>query len=142
MFVAVAPAQATNCYWTNTDISYVWGTDPDGTFWSQTTYYYEWPCDDGYLGDERPCGVAGCVGGGGGGGTGGTTTPPSNPGCSFSSCISDCDQAYMEDAGVEVIGNTVIHHFTHGECGLACQALAKAEWDACRAGCATDCNLP
>ena len=142
MFSMVS-ASASTCRYQLTDIWTVSGTDIDGTQWSYTHYEYSYVCDDGYLGNERPCGPAGCGDGTGGtGGTGGTTPPPSNPGCSFSSCTGDCDRAYMDEAGVEVIGNQVIYHYLASGCGLACQQYAKAQWDTCKAQCIETCNLP
>jgi hypothetical protein len=140
---AMASAHAGTCHFVLTDMWTVSVTEPDGTTTSWTHYEYGYVCDDGYLDWERPCGPAGC-GGGGTGGTGGNTPPPPPPaptGCSISECSRDCDAEYLAHSGAEMAGETIIEHWSL-ECGAACQEYSRAEWEACKTGCLTDCNLP
>ena len=136
-----APASANYpvCWYGVVDITSVSGTDPDGTIWIYVTYYMGWTCTDGYLADERPYDPWDPPTGGGGDPD---PDPDPVPGCSLSQCLSDCDAAYMEHAGVEVLANTEIHHVLDFECGLFCMEMARADWNACRGMCTTDCNLP
>jgi len=134
-------AYAGTCRYQLTDIWIVSGTDPDGTHWSYTHYEYGYVCDDGYLQGERPPGPGGGGTGGTGGTGGGSTTPPPPTGCSISECSHDCDAEYLVHSGAEMQGETIIEHWSL-ECGAACQEYSRAEWEACKTGCLTDCDLP
>src|SRR5262249_3809207 len=134
-----APAGAVECWFGITDVTSASGVDPDGTFWEYITYYYGWSCTDGYLPDERPYDPSTV---GGGGGPAPTPTPPPPSSCSLSSCLRDCDAAYMRDAGVEVIGDTIIQHFHGPSGGLVCMELSNADGEARRGMCVSDCNAP
>jgi hypothetical protein len=139
LFVA-SPASAlpVSCWFGVVDITTVSGQDPDGTSWEYVTFWYAWSCTDGYLDDERPYDPS-TVGGG-------TPTPPPpsltpTPGCSVTTCISECNAHYMADAHVEVIGETIIEHY-NGSCGILCMESSRLDWEACKGMCVTDCNLP
>jgi hypothetical protein len=106
------------------------------------TYYMGYICWDGYLGDERPYDPGDTGGGSTGGSTGGGTTTPPNNSCSRSACLEDCDAAYLEHAGVEVLGESTIYHFIDSECGTLCQELSRLQFEACQGDCITDCTAP
>lgn len=137
-----APASAnlaTTCWFGVVDMTSVSGTDPDGTYWEYVTYYYGWTCTDGYLADERPYDPSTV-----GGGTPINPPPPPPPpsGCSLTACLADCSAAYLRNAGVEVIGDTVLEHYTGGTCGIYCMESERLSFDVCRATCVETCNLP
>lgn len=140
LLFAATPASATKvtCWWGVVDITSTSGIDPDGTFWEYVTFWFGWSCTDGYLDDERPYDPETVAGG--------TPTPPPPtptppPGCSVTSCLHDCDVHYLEHAGVEVIGDTIIEHY-NADCGILCMELARMDWMACKGLCVSDCNLP
>jgi hypothetical protein len=136
------PAIATSgdCFWVITDVSTISGTDPDGTYWQFVRYYWGWLCTDGLLDDERLPGDWG--GGGDDPDPEPDPAPQPPPGCSFTNCKNGCDKAYLEHAGVEVIGETIIHHFTSFECSVYCLEYSRMQWEDCHGGCFTDCTLP
>src|SRR5882724_2943084 len=120
LFAAIPASAAAPCLWGIRDMTTISGIDPDGTSWSYVTLYYGWICADGYLDDERPYDPA----------TGRPFTPPPppppapTPSCSLNSCLGECDAHYLEDAGVEVVGDTIIEHYKVG-CGLICRQMAN-----------------
>jgi hypothetical protein len=141
MIFGYGTAAKADCHYTLLDVATVSGTDPDGTGWSYTNYYYGWLCTDGYLPDERPYDPAG------GGGTYNPPPPPPPPppaptGCSFSECTQECDAHYLTHSGVEMVGEHIIEHYIDFECGIYCQESARMDWEACKGNCITDCNLP
>lgn len=139
VLLAVAGSASADCRYGVVDIATVSGTDPDGSTWKYTTYYMGYTCSDGYLDDERP------RFGGGGGGTGDPPPPPPPPppptGCSLSECLGDCDAHYLEEAGVEVMGDTIMEHYTGLDCGILCMEMARLSWNTCRGICTADCDL-
>ncbi len=138
LFAASPAYEMPTCWWGVTDITSVSGSDPDGSYWEYVTFWYGWSCTDGYLDSERPYDPS----------TVGRPVPTPTPapvpaptGCSLSSCLSECDAHYMADAGIEVIGDTIIEHY-NVECGILCRQMANLDWRTCRGLCTTDCDLP
>jgi len=138
LFATSAASSKLRCWFGVVDITSTSGVDPDGTFWEYVTFWFGWNCTDGYLDDERPYDPS-LIGGGT------PTPPPPTPtpvpaGCSLNACLHDCDVHYLEHAGVEVIGDTIIEHY-NADCGILCMEMSRLDWQACKGLCVSDCNL-